>query len=112
MKVSKPSEELRTMFRTEWFRAKKILKPALDGVKMPRLFQSEKTGTNLGYHLGSPRQLSGKLGGHWYKGQHLITVRVPYEHPQVLQTIRHEICHVVQQNHSPKFKALLSELMR
>lgn len=106
-KKQKPSRELQTLFNLEWRRAKKLLTPALDATQKPELYVANVLRQGwLGIHF--------KRNG-WFKTSHVITLSASHVvegGDDLVNTIRHEICHCVQQNHSGRFRSLLSELMR
>ena len=102
------------IFATEWRRAKRILSPYLDYKKIPRLFMSSGMSRLRGFHRGNegiyairPTRKMRML-----KGSHLIVLSDKLEPEQMKRTMRHEICHVIEQNHGSRFKLLLTGLQR
>lgn len=108
-------KELQGMFNEEWRRAKKLLAPALDGEPKPRLYLA-KLRSNLGHcRTGDENTIAHKVNGRWVYSKHIIAISEKHWGNNglgvdVLKTVRHEICHVPQPNHSWKFWALFKQL--
>ena len=112
-KFTKPSPELKAMFREEWLRARRLLSPLLRGFKKPRLFDMQGPRWTTGTHWGR----NGVYDWYWNKKRikagspHIIAIKTIKRTPEeIRQTIRHEICHVLEQNHKLRFKSLLNNL--
>lgn len=104
-----PPIELKKLFTLEWRRAKKILAPLLDGKDKPRLYVRHVLGRGwLGMHSGRDGSMH-KINGHWLtRSSHIITIRQSHlSEPRLVNTVRHEICHVLEQNHRRRFRQLL-----
>lgn len=106
-----PSEDIQNIFREEWRFAKKILAPYLDRKKIPKLYVANelKHGWH-GIHLGTDGTYMVRLGKRWVKNSHAIALRLGRSTDEMRHTIRHEICHVIEQNHGNRFKLLLKGL--
>jgi len=110
-RLQKPSKETRQLFNQEWKRAKKLLAPALDDKKKPLLYVKKTLKRNwVGYHSGGGMTIAFKINGRWVQGSHKIVLKTGIGEDK--KTIRHEICHIVHQNHKAGFKNLLSFLNR
>lgn len=105
----RPTPELRKLFNAEWRRAKKILDPLLNQKDKPRLYTAKSLGRGwLGMHSGRDGIMH-KINGRWLlRSSHIITIRQDYlTDPGLINTIRHEICHVLERNHRSRFKQLM-----
>lgn len=111
IKYQQPSPEIRAIFNEEWRFAKKILIPYLDHKKIPKLYVADviKNGW-VGIHLGREGLYQVRLGKRWVKNSHAIALQLGQSIEEMRHTIRHEICHVIEQNHGNRFKLLLHGL--
>lgn len=110
-----PTKEVQELFNLEWRRAKRICRPFLDRKKTPKLYLANNLDWGaVGMHFGRDGIYSQKLGKgqRWVRSAHVIALKADRDFDKIKHTIRHEIVHVVHQNHGPKFKALLKGLER
>ena|SRR3990167_5610834 len=116
--LKRPPVELQTLFNQEWKRAKKLCKPFFDEIVKPRLYVAKTLQRNwLGYHSGRNGQTLHKINGKWLKGDiivikesHALTPPTMVFNHTLLNTIRHEICHVKHHNHKIGFHTMLRGL--
>ena len=116
--LNRPSKELQTLFNQEWKRAKKLCKPFFDEIMKPRLYVAKTLRRNwLGYHSGRNGQTLHKINGKWLKGDIIVIKESHATSPStrvmshaLLNTIRHEICHVKHHNHKIGFHTMLRGL--
>ena len=112
IKYLHPEKELKKSFSIEWRRAKKLLAPALDDERKPLLYTAKKLKRWKGFHSGGERTIAFKVNGRWVNGTHKIVLLESLDAEQMVKTIRHEICHVVHQNHKTKFWSLFHQLTK
>ena len=107
-----PSKELQTLFNQEWKRTKRLCKPFFDNKQKPALYVA-KLRRCLGLHSGSDATYSQRFNGRWHKMSHRITIAERHlTSPDLINTIRHEVAHVLYRNHGPKFRFLLKGLIQ
>lgn len=98
-KYKKAPKIVQDIFNFEWKRTKRMCKPFFNSIQKPRLYVAKilKHGW-LGYHS---RRIRGDM----------IVIRESHlNSPDLLNTIRHEICHAVYHNHKRKFQTMLRGL--
>ena len=110
-RLKRPPKELRVMFNQEWKKAKKLCKPFFDQIGKPRLYVA-KTLRNgwLGYHSGRDGRTLHKINGKWLSGDIIVIRESHLTSPNLINTVRHEICHVKHHNHAGGFHLMLKGL--
>lgn len=111
-----PTAELKALLAVEWARAKKILKPLIDGHKKPALFiKLRGTRRRLATHRGGKHVMAQRVDNRWLKVQHVIVFypmgfNKKRSADELRRTMQHEICHCIEQNHSARFQSLLKQM--
>lgn len=115
-KYFKPSKEIQNVFNQEWRRAKKILSPLLDKTDKPKFYIADLKARRWGIHIGNKNTFAYKLNGRFIRGSHFIVINDGllwlHRRNDMIETIRHEIAHVLEQNHKARFKSILYQLTK
>ena len=104
-------QALQSIFNREWKRAKRMCKPFFDSIRKPRLYVTKTLPHGwLGYHSGRNGMTMHKINGRWVSGDIIVIREDHTTSPDLINTLRHEICHVKHHNHKGGFKAMLRGL--
>ena len=77
----------------------------------PRLYVAKTLRRGwLGYHSGRDGQTLHKINGRWLTGDIIVIKESHLTSPDLLNTVRHEICHVKHHNHKIGFHTMLRGL--